>query len=149
MREAVPVDKRVAIGLYRLCSSSEERSIAELFAVGRSTVNQAYSELCEAVVELMEDDWVKMPTLDTMPEHIREFNAACQFPQAVGALDGCHVPVSPPTENAVDYRNYKGWYSIILLAIVDHRHKFLYIRVESPGRCHDSHVYSGSNWKKP
>ncbi|XP_077508807.1 uncharacterized protein LOC144120287 [Amblyomma americanum] len=105
MREAVPVDKRVAIGLYRLCSSSEEHSIAELFAVGRSAVNQAYRELCEAVVELMEDDWLKMPTLDTMPEHIREFNAACQSPQAVGALDGCHFPVSPPKENAVDYRN--------------------------------------------
>ncbi|XP_077519844.1 uncharacterized protein LOC144129588 [Amblyomma americanum] len=67
----------------------------------------------------MEDDWVKMPTLDTMPEHIREFNAACQFP--------CNI---------------------ILLALVDHRYRFLYIRVGSPGRCHDSHVYSGSKLEK-
>ncbi|XP_077523460.1 uncharacterized protein LOC144134414 [Amblyomma americanum] len=114
MRKAIPVEKRVAIGLYRLCSSKEERSIAELFTVGHSTVNQSYRELCEAVFELMEDDWVKMSTLDTMPEH-RELNAA---------------------------------YHIILLAFMDHRYRSLYIQVGSPGRCHESHVYSGSKLKK-
>ncbi|XP_064469560.1 uncharacterized protein LOC135384279 [Ornithodoros turicata] len=79
-----------------------------------------------------------------MAEHIREFFAVCQFPQAVGALDGCHFPVSPPKDHGSDYINYKGWYSIILLALVDHRYRFRYINVGSPGRCHDSYVYHRS-----
>ncbi|KAL1457222.1 hypothetical protein MTO96_043572 [Rhipicephalus appendiculatus] len=144
MREAIALDKRVAIGLYRLCSSAEERSIAELFAVGRSTVNEAYRELCEAVIHTMEARWVNMPTVSSMAEHIREFTAVLGFPQAIGALDGCHFPVSPPKENATDYRNYKGWYSMILLALVDHKYMFRYINVGSPGRCHDSYVYQRS-----
>ncbi|KAH9360098.1 hypothetical protein HPB48_014613 [Haemaphysalis longicornis] len=37
MTEAVSVEKRVAVGLYRLCSTAEERTVAELFALGRST----------------------------------------------------------------------------------------------------------------
>ncbi|XP_070390818.1 uncharacterized protein [Dermacentor albipictus] len=144
MREAITLDKRVAIGLYRLCSSAEDRSVAELFAVGRSTVNVAYRELCEAVIHTMEAEWIKMPTASSMAEHIREFTATLEFPQAIGALDGCHFPVSPPRESATDYRNYKGWYSIILLALVDHKYRFRYINVGSPGRCHDAYVYHRS-----
>ncbi|KAH6919998.1 hypothetical protein HPB50_029014 [Hyalomma asiaticum] len=79
-----------------------------------------------------------------MVEHIREFTAMLEFPQAIGALDGCHFPVSPPKENATDYRNYKGWYSMILLTLVHHRYRFLYISLGSPGRCHDAHVYHRS-----
>ncbi|KAH7967949.1 uncharacterized protein LOC119381906 [Rhipicephalus sanguineus] len=144
MREAIALDKCVAIGLYRLCCSAEERSIAELFPVGRSTVNEAYKELCEAVIETMETKWVNMPTVSSMAEHIREFTAMLGFPQAVGALDGCHFPVSPPKESATDYRNYKGWYSMILLALVDHPYRFRYVNVGSPGRCHYSYVYQRS-----
>ncbi|KAF2902214.1 hypothetical protein ILUMI_03972 [Ignelater luminosus] len=34
---------------------------------------------------------------------------------------GCHIEVCPPKSVAVDYYNYKGWYSIVLLAVPDHR----------------------------
>ncbi|KAH7984105.1 hypothetical protein HPB52_017076 [Rhipicephalus sanguineus] len=64
MREAIALDTRVAIGLYRLCSSAEERSIAEFFAVGRATVNEAYKELCEAVIETMENNLILLALVD-------------------------------------------------------------------------------------
>ncbi|KAG0425285.1 hypothetical protein HPB47_027530 [Ixodes persulcatus] len=75
---------------------------------------------------------------------MREFQAVLGFPNAIGALDGCHLPVSPPKDLAVDYHNYKGWYSVILLALVDHRYLFRYISVGTPGRCHDASVYQRS-----
>ncbi|KAL3191314.1 hypothetical protein MRX96_018722 [Rhipicephalus microplus] len=50
-----------------------------------------------------------MLAADEMTHHIREFYAVTGFPLAVRALDGCHFPVSPPKENAIDYYNYKGW----------------------------------------
>ncbi|CAN8026282.1 unnamed protein product [Ixodes persulcatus] len=80
-----------------------------------------------------------------MAEHIREFQAVCGFPQGIGVLDGCHIPVSPPKEHASDYYNYKGWYSVTLLALVDHKYRFRYINVGSPGRCHDAHVFHQSS----
>ncbi|XP_077541100.1 uncharacterized protein LOC144153324 [Haemaphysalis longicornis] len=109
MRPVISVEKRVAVSLYKLCSSTEDRSIANLFALGRSTVNTLYREFCDVVVELLEDKWVTMPTADHLADHITAFNAVCDFPQAVGALDGCHFPVSLAKEFAVDYYNYKGW----------------------------------------
>ncbi|KAL3192606.1 hypothetical protein MRX96_058828 [Rhipicephalus microplus] len=74
-----------------------------------------------------------MPSPTDMEEHMREFFAVTGFPQGVGALDGCHFPVSPPKKYASDYYNYKGWYSMILLALVDHRYRFRYTNVGSPG----------------
>lgn len=109
MRTAITVEKRVAVSLYKLCSSAEDRSIAHLFGIGRSTVNTLYREFCDAILEVLEPEWVKMPSAEGMAEHIKECSAFCDFPQAVGALDGCHFPVSPPKESATDYYNYKGW----------------------------------------
>lgn len=139
IRDCIAVEKVVGIGLYKLCSTAEDRSVAHIFGVGRSTVNGIYREFCEAVVAVLEDEWLRMMTPGEMPQHIREFEAMCGFPQ--GALDGCHFPISPEVENATDYHNYKGRYSIILLALVDHKYRFRFGNVGAPGRCHDSHVY--------
>ncbi|CAN7936967.1 unnamed protein product [Ixodes hexagonus] len=144
MRPTIPVEKRVGAALYKLCSSAEDRTIANLFGLGRSTVNELYREFCQVIVFVVEPDWVKMVSAAKLPDHIREFQAALEFPQGIGALDGCHFPVSPPKVNASDYHNYKGWYSIILLALVDHRYSFRYVNVGTPGRCHDAHVFRRS-----
>nr|XP_037274460.1 uncharacterized protein LOC119167103 [Rhipicephalus microplus] len=80
-----------------------------------------------------------------MAEHIREFMAVSDFLQAVGALNSCHFLVSPPQEHATDYYNYKGWYSIILLALVDHKYRFRFINVGGPETCHDSYLYQMSS----
>nr|XP_050023278.1 uncharacterized protein LOC126517568 isoform X1 [Dermacentor andersoni] len=148
MRQSISLEKRVAIGLYRLCSSAEDRTIAHLFAVGRSTVNFLWKQFCAAVIEQLESQWLCMVRRDEMAYHVREFFAVTGFPQVVGALDTCHFAVSPPKEHATDYCNHKGWCSIILLALVDHRYRFRYIRVGSPGRFDDASVYAGSGLKE-
>lgn len=109
MRETITPEKRVAIGLYKLCSSAEDRTVANLFGVGRSTVNTIYRQFCEAVVCVLEREWIKVMTAEEMTRHIQEFEAVTGFRQGVGALDGCHFPISPPKEHATDYYNYKGW----------------------------------------
>ncbi|CAN7950891.1 unnamed protein product [Ixodes pacificus] len=88
MREPISVEKRVAVGLYRLCSSAEDRTIAHLFGIGRSTVNVMYKNFCNAIFEKLEGDWLRMVRAEDMSAHMREFFAVFGFPQAVGALDG-------------------------------------------------------------
>ena len=38
--------------------------------------------------------------------------------QCAGAIDGCHIPISASALNHTDYYNRKGWYSILVQAIV-------------------------------
>ncbi|KAG0436714.1 hypothetical protein HPB47_017798 [Ixodes persulcatus] len=80
--------------------------------------------LCRTIVAKLEESTVAMVRQSELYNHMLEFEAVCGFPSAIGALDGCHLAVSPPKDQDCDYRNYKGWYSIILLAIVDHRYTF-------------------------
>ncbi|XP_064475550.1 uncharacterized protein LOC135389432 [Ornithodoros turicata] len=122
MRQPISIEKRVAIGLYRLCSTAEDSTIAYLFGVGRSTVNVVYRQFAKAVIQDLEDEWLRMVSPGEMGEHIREFYAVSGFPQGVGALDGCHFAVSPPKNNAVDYYNYKGCHvTAQICAIVEDR----------------------------
>ncbi|CAN7946620.1 unnamed protein product, partial [Ixodes hexagonus] len=144
MRRAIPLDKRVAIGLYRLATSAEDRTVANVFGVERSSVNVAFKEFCRAIVQRLEPRYIRFPRTSELAEHLRQFAAVTGFPQGMGALDGCHIEVSPPKDHATDYNNYKGWYSTILLAVVDHNYKFMYVNVGSPGRNHDAAVFRRS-----
>ncbi|KAL1475404.1 hypothetical protein MTO96_019820 [Rhipicephalus appendiculatus] len=96
MRMAIPLRKRVAIALYRLATSAEDRSVANIFGVGRSTVNLVFREFCATVVRRLESRYLKFPREREVAEHIRRFTAVTGFPQGMGALDGCHIEVSPP-----------------------------------------------------
>lgn len=143
-RQAIPLEKRIAIGIYRLASSAEDRTVANAFGVSRASVNIIFREFCEVVVRHLEPRFVRFPTLHELAEHMRQFAALTGFPQGVGALDGCHIEVCPPKEQACDYYNYKGWYSMILMAVVDHCYKFMLTNVGTPGRSHDADVFHKS-----
>ncbi|XP_036341357.1 putative nuclease HARBI1 [Rhagoletis pomonella] len=61
---------------------------------------------------------------------------------------GCHIEIHPPHEDTTDYFNYKGWHSVVLLALVDARCRFIYVNSGSPGRCNDSQIFQTSSLKQ-
>ncbi|KAL3182051.1 hypothetical protein MRX96_035306 [Rhipicephalus microplus] len=72
MRETVSVQKRVAVALYKLCSSAEDRTVANLFDLGRSTVTTIHREFGDIVVEALEDQqlehWMAVISLSRLPK---------------------------------------------------------------------------------
>ncbi|XP_037940666.1 uncharacterized protein LOC119673458 [Teleopsis dalmanni] len=86
-------------------------------------------------------------TSDKVNECIRGFEVL-GFPQCLGAMYGSHIEIKPESQNAVDYYNYKGWYSIVLFALVDYRYRFLYRNVGYPGRVNDSFIFENSSLKR-
>ena len=79
---------------------------------------------------------------------MRGFETAWGFPQCVGAIDGCHIPVQAPALNHTDYYKRKGWYSILLQAVVDSKYRFTNICVGWPGSVHDARVFANSSLYK-
>ena len=75
------------------------------------------------------------------------FTARWNFHHCLGALDGKHIAIRKP-DNAPDYRNYKGFYSIILLAMCDANYRFRYIEVGDPGGSSDAGLYNVSPLKE-
>lgn len=144
MRKAVSVEKRDAITLWKLATSIEYRTLSALFGIGRSTVGVVVIETCEALTLLL-PEYVKIPKDDGLKDIVTGFNDCWGFPQAVGAIDGSHIPILKPQESASDYYNRKGYYSIIVQALVDFRGLFLDVYIGWPGKVHDARVFINSS----
>ncbi|XP_054725157.1 uncharacterized protein LOC129235368 [Anastrepha obliqua] len=148
-RNPISLKKRVAIALYALGSSKEYRSIGHLFGVGKATVCKILIEFCNEVWTSLAPIYLKnFPLTRAQIENgVADFNAM-GYPQCIGAIDGCHIEIHPRKEEAIDYYNYKGWYSVVLLALVDAKYRFVYIHCGSPGRCNDSSIFEQSSLKR-
>ena len=88
--------------------------------------------------------YIKFPEGESLKQVVDGFDSKWGFPQCIGAIDGCHIPVSAPDLNHTDYYNRKGWYSMIVQAIVDHDYLFRDICVGWPGSVHDARVFTNS-----
>ncbi|XP_037931000.1 putative nuclease HARBI1 [Teleopsis dalmanni] len=148
-RRPIPLEKRVAIAVYALGSSAEYRTVGNLFGVSKSSVCIILKEFCTEVWKIMQPIYLNQYLLSeaTIRDCINGFNIL-GFPQCISAIDGCHIEVRPRKSEAVDYYNYKGWYSVVLLAAVDYRCRFMYINIGCPGRCNDSQIFEKSKLKQ-
>lgn len=65
----------------------------------------------------------------------------------IGAIDGSHIRIrSPGPPKAVAYYNYKHFFSIVLLAIVDNVGMFRWFASGAPGSCGDSGVFQSCSF---
>lgn len=82
-----------------------------------------------------------------MPESASEWMSVSEgfsFPHCLGAIDGKHINIQSPLHSGTEYFNYKGHFSIVLLALVDSNYCFLFADVGSQGRISDGGVFNQS-----
>ena len=145
LREAVSVEQRVAVTIWKLATNCEYRTLSNLFGLGISTVSSIVTETCQVIAEKLLDKYVYIPTGDALKEIVTGFEHYWGFPQAAGAIDGSHVPIIKPLESASDYFNRKGFYSVIIQGLVDFRGLFMDVYIGWPGKVHDARVFANSS----
>lgn len=139
-RQAISVEKRVAIALWRLATGNSYRTIGQTFGVGRATAMKIKDSFCFSLVSNA-NDYIKFPITEAETRKcIQGFEHISTFPQVVGAVDGTHIPIKAPQENPHAYYNRKQFSSIVLQGVADSEKKFLHVSTGYAGSIHDARV---------
>ena len=75
------------------------------------------------------------------------FNNRWNFPHCVGAIDGKHTAIKKPARSGTLFYNYKEFFSIVLLAVVDADYKFMHVDFGQTGSGSDAGVFNESPFK--
>lgn len=86
-----------------------------------------------------EDEWRKIA---------RDFEVSWNYPHCIGACDGKHVIIQNPKNSGSMFFNYKGTFSIVLMAIADANYNFIYANVGCQGRISDGGVFRETSFYK-
>lgn len=62
---------------------------------------------------------IVFPDEDEAKEIAARIMAKKKFPQAVGFINGTHIPITAPSDGFCDFINRKMWPSYVLQAVVD------------------------------
>ncbi|CAL1682526.1 unnamed protein product [Lasius platythorax] len=77
-------------------------------------------------------------------ESARIFEEKKGFPGVIGAIDGTHIKIAAPKENQESYINRKGYHSIQLQVVCNHKMELIHCYVGYPGSVHDQRVFNVS-----
>ena len=129
-----------------LAHGDSYNSLACRFRLGTTTVAELVPDTCDVIYSTLQP--TEMP--DLSEEHWSEvaegFAQRWKFPNCIGAVDGKHVIIQKPPRTNSEWYNYKGSYSMNLMAMVDHQYRFSYVNVGSYGSNADISVFRNSKF---
>ncbi len=140
---------KLAITLRHLATGNSYKSLMYSFRVAHNTICRMLPEVCAAIVAEYSDEVFSIPTSPEEWQPIADlFRDRWNFPHAVGALDGKHIAIRCPKKSGSLYYNYKGFYSIVLMALVDADYRFIWVDVGAQGSASDAQIFNNSELKE-
>lgn len=98
------------------------------------------SETFDSLWHCLRDEHLPVPTEEMWRSTGRRFLERWNFPN--GAMDGKHIYIQAPANSGSLYFNYKGTFSVGLLALVDADYRFLVVDVGSYGSNSDGGIFA-------
>jgi hypothetical protein len=111
---------------------------------GASTIAKIVRIVCRAIWKHLSSQNIPPITKQLLEDVAIEFDKKANFPNCIGALDGKHVRIWSPAHSGSLFYNYKRYNSIVLLALVDSRYRFIFVDIGAYGKESDSTVFQNS-----
>jgi hypothetical protein len=139
---------KLAVCLYAMAQGGRFKLIGDAASMGKNTVRKWMVLFCDAILQAVRPIYMPGQAFSTAERAAvqGQFASRRGIPNVTLACDGSHIPYHPRGGKKVkmQYRNYKGWTSILAVAFVDSYYRFFDIDVGFPGRAGDNTVL-GSN----
>ena len=128
-----------------LATGESFQSLSYQFRVGTSTISKIVTEVCDAIWVTMKGRYMAIPnTSQEWQEVADNFFARWDFPNCIGSIDGKHIVITCPPNTGSMHYNYKGTFSIVLMAMADANYNFIYVHIGSYGRNSDAGIFANS-----
>ena len=118
------------------------------FKLGVSMVQSIIIETCDIIWDVLQPVYMPEPTRQDWINISNQFYTRWNFPNCLGALDGKHIIMTAPAKSGSLFYNYKGSFSVNLMALVDADYKFMYIDIGNYGSNVDGQVLKKSKFGK-
>jgi hypothetical protein len=141
--------EQLAIALKYVACGCDYQTLKQGFRFADNTISIAVGRVCQALVEEYKGETVRCPSTADEWRHLSQtFSDKWQFHNVLGALDGKHIRIRKPGKSGSLYYNYKGYFSMVLLALVDADYKFVWVEVGANGACSDAQLYNDCQLKR-
>ena len=145
LRESISAEERLVVTLRFLSSGDAQQSLCYSFRMGRTTVSNIISETCQAIYDQLRKKYLCTPSSqEDWLEIAKNFEESWNLPHVIGAIDGKHIRMQCPKYSGTQYYNYKGFFSLVLMAICDANYCFTIFDVGQFGSNNDSGVLANS-----
>ncbi|XP_069813053.1 uncharacterized protein [Dendropsophus ebraccatus] len=149
MRPAIPAEQRLAATLRFMATGRSLQDLKFTTAISQPMLSRIVPETCTAIVTSLQAEYFKFPSSEQEWLAVAdEFKELWQFPNCGGALDGKHIRITQPTNSGSYFYNYKGFFSIVLMALVNAKYEFLMVDVGTNGRMSDGGVLERTEFSK-
>jgi hypothetical protein len=137
---------KLAVTIRFLATGNSYHDLGYTFRMAHNTISLFVPQVCEAIVEEYRDEQFTTPnTPEGWLEKERTFAHRWNYHHCCGALDGKHIRIVNPKRAGSNYYCHKGFFSIILLGLVDGNYKFTWVSIGQPGSESDCGVFNTSS----
>ena len=121
MHDCIAPEKVLAIGLHRVAHGNSYVSIGPAMNVWKSTLIEAVQDVVNALFDVR-NQYIKFPRTATETaaciQTFRDFTRS-ELVNVAGKIDGTHIRIIAPKENAVDYFSCYQQHDMIVQGMVD------------------------------
>ncbi|OAY65043.1 putative nuclease HARBI1, partial [Ananas comosus] len=136
----ITADEQLGIFLYGVGHGVANRILAETFQHSGETISRDFNNVLRGIVRL-KDNYIMLPSSNAVVHlRIRDNPNFHPFKNAIGAIDGTHIPVVVKRSQQAPFRCRKGFTSQNMMAAVSFDLNFLFVCTGWEGSTTDMRV---------
>nr|CAI5846438.1 unnamed protein product [Callosobruchus analis] len=141
-RKKISARKAVLMTIWYLSNTDTFREISKIFNVTKSSAHRVIRKIVQFLSQKSKSymKWPNSQRLNIVREGFRKM-----INGVVRAIDGCHINIKKPREDAPSYCNRMAKYSILIQGVCDHNKKFIDLLVGEAGSIHDARLLKRSS----